>query len=327
MNKTLLIILGALIILGGYFIIKKATPLDEAYIPVIVPADFSTTVDNPYFTLEPGTTFTYEADTDEGKARIVTTVTNEEKQVMGVDVVVVWDREFLNDELIEETRDWYAEDKEGNVWYFGEATAELEDGVVVTTEGSWEAGVDGAQPGIIMKGNPKIGDSYWQEFYAGEAEDRADVLSLSETVTVPYGTFTGCLKTFDYTPLNSNAKENKFYCPDVGNITLELDMEDGERAELVSVEHAAAGTVVVPPMPPAQTPPASQTLPPTQITAITEAEAKAIALAQVSGTVTGIEMETKFGKKVYVVEVDPTYGAETDVIIDIATGEVLAVEN
>jgi hypothetical protein len=111
---------------------------------------------------------------------------------------VVWDREWLNDALIEETYDWYAQDKEGNVWYLGEDSKEYENGKAANSKGSWEAGVDGAKPGIIMKGDPKIGDSYRQEYLKGKAEDMADVVALSESVAVPFGTFTDCLKTRDW---------------------------------------------------------------------------------------------------------------------------------
>ncbi len=116
---------------------------------------------------------------------------------MGVNTIVVWDRVWLNDELIEDTKDWYAQDKYGNVWYFGEDSKEYEDGKVVSTEGSWEAGVDNAKPGIIMKANPVIGESYRQEYYKGEAEDMADVVALGVKVKVKYGSFSDCLQTRD----------------------------------------------------------------------------------------------------------------------------------
>jgi hypothetical protein len=97
--------------------------------------------------------------------------------------------------LAEETLDWYAQDQAGNVWYFGEDSKEIENGTVVSTKGSWEAGVDGAKPGVVMQANPQIGVSYRQEYYYGEAEDMAEVLSLSESVSVAFGSYQNCLKT------------------------------------------------------------------------------------------------------------------------------------
>ena len=295
-----------------------------AYDPQINPADFSTTINSKYFTLTPGAKFVYEADKPEGHERIEVVVLSEAKNVMGVETVVVKDQVFLDGALIEDTRDWYAQDSGGNVWYFGEETAEYENGEVTTTAGSWEAGVLGAKPGIIMKANPQVGDSYRLEYYKGEAEDMAEVLALNEAVTTPYGVFAGCLKTYDYTPLDPNSNEHKYYCREVGMVVLEVNVEDNERTELVSVTQSA------PAVPGTSSAPNNPTLPITPLppaqTQITEAQARAIALAKVSGTVTDIAIETKFGKKVYVIEVKPSYGAETDVIIDIETGAVLAIE-
>jgi hypothetical protein len=151
------------------------------YAPEIDPSNFVKEVDNPYFPLEPGTTWVYEGKTPEGTERVEDTILRETKRVMGVECVVLRDRVWLNGELIEDTVDWHAQDKEGNVWYFGEYTKEYENGKVVSTEGSFEAGKDGALPGIIMPADPKVGDSYRQEYYKGEAEDMAEVISLRGT--------------------------------------------------------------------------------------------------------------------------------------------------
>lgn len=197
--------------------------------------NFVPAVNNPYYSLTPGTTFTYQAETDEGTEKNIVIVTSETKVIQGVTTVVVWDRVWLDEELIEETYDWFAQDKEGNVWYFGEDSREMEDGKVTSTEGSWEAGVDGAEAGIVMKANPKVGDSYRQEYYKGHAEDMGEVISLNETVTVPFGTFTECLQTRDWSNLDPEVNEYKYYCTDVGNVVLEVENED-ERVELISVE-------------------------------------------------------------------------------------------
>jgi len=209
---------------------------DEPYDPVINPADFVAQIDNQYLPLTPGTTFVYEGETEDGKERIEVSVTHETKEILGVTCTVVSDKVWVDGELAEDTLDWFAQDKDGNVWYFGEDSKEYEDGKVVSTEGSWEAGVDGAKPGIIMKANPQIGDAYRQEYYEDEAEDMAEVLSLNESVSVAYGSFENCLKTQEWTPLEPDIVENKYYAPGVG-VILELAVEgESERVELVEVK-------------------------------------------------------------------------------------------
>jgi len=185
--------------------------------------------------LIPGTTFVYEGESEGEAIRDEVFVTNETRTVMGVDTVVVRDREFEDGELVEETFDWYAQDKDGNVWYFGEDSREYEDEELVSTAGSWEAGVNGAQPGIIMEGNPQIGDTYRQEYLAGEAEDMAEVVSLNESVSVTYGSFEDCLKTKEWTLLEPGIEENKYYAAGTG-LLLEMTVKgESERLELVDI--------------------------------------------------------------------------------------------
>jgi len=208
----------------------------EEYSPVINPEDFVEEIDNTYFPLVPGTTFVYEGVGEDGEAiRNEVTVTDETKEVMGVTTTVVLDREWEDEELIEETFDWYAQDGDGNIWYFGEDSKEYEDGEVVSTAGSWEAGVGGALPGILIKGDPQLGDVYRQEYWEGEAEDMAEVLSLDESVTVPYGSFEDCLQTKEWNPLEPDSEENKYYAPEVG-LLLEVQVKGGdERLELIEI--------------------------------------------------------------------------------------------
>ena len=158
---------------------------------------------------------------------------DEKRIVLGVTTTFVWDRVWLNNELIEETYDWFAQDKDGNVWYFGEDSKEYENGKVASTYGSWEAGIDGAKPGIMMEANPKVGDSYEQEYYEGEAEDMGDVIALAETVTVPYGTFENCLKTRDCSKIENNLNEYKYYSSEIGGVVLEVGVSSGDRVELI----------------------------------------------------------------------------------------------
>ncbi|WP_440955470.1 hypothetical protein ACSAZK_00385 [Methanosarcina sp. Mfa9] len=215
---------------------EEAVGVEGEYSPVINPEDFVEEIDNPYFPLVPGTTFVYEGESDEGDPlRTEVYVTDETRVVMGVTTIVVRESEYEDDELEEETFDWYAQDKDGNVWYFGEESKEYDEGEVVSTAGSWEAGVDGAQPGIIMPGDPQVGDIYYQEFYLGEAEDQAEVVSLTESVTVPYGSFEDVLKTREWNPLEPGQEENKYYTSGVG-LLLEEEVEGGdERLELVEI--------------------------------------------------------------------------------------------
>jgi hypothetical protein len=209
---------------------------DEIAHPKFDPCNFSNTkIDNPYFTLTPGTTFTYESETEEGTEEDIVVVTNETKEILGVTATVVRDMVSLDGELIEDTFDWFAQDKEGNVWYLGEDTKEYEDGEVVSTEGSWEAGVDGAEAGIVMLADPPVGDTYRQEWYPGHAEDAAEVISLNEEVTVPHGTFTNCLQTREFSTLDPELNEYKYYCTAVGGVTLEEVIDSGERVELIDV--------------------------------------------------------------------------------------------
>jgi hypothetical protein len=211
---------------------KVCQTLGQApYDPAIRPSDFVGAITNPYFPLKPGTVFVYQGkDVTDTVTVLPRTVT-----ILGVRCVVVRDTNVVNGAIEEDTFDYYAQDKLGNVWYFGEASAEYANGVPVSTEGSWLAGVDGAKPGIIMPATPRPGATYRQEFALGEAEDLARVESLGERVQVPYGTFTNALKTFEVTPLEPDAKENKYYAPGVGQV-LVVDLETGAREELVSVK-------------------------------------------------------------------------------------------
>jgi hypothetical protein len=199
----------------------------KAYTPHIDPAEFTTTIDNEYFPMQPGTTFLYEG----GAQHSEMTVTSDTKKVMGVECIVVDHREWEGDQLIERTHDWFAQDKEGTVWYFGEDTKEYEEGKVVSTKGSWEAGVDGAKPGIIMQADPKVGQSYHQEYYPGEAMDMARVLSFDASVTVPYGSFDEVLETREWTPLQPGFSEKKYYVRGVGPLGNPADQA------LVDVKH------------------------------------------------------------------------------------------
>jgi hypothetical protein len=196
------------------------------------PADFTTTIDNPYWPMTPGSRWVYRESGGTGPAkRVVVTVTARTKRVAaGIVARVVHDRVTQAGRLVEDTLDWYAQDGDGNVWYLGEDTKEYEDGKVSSRKGSWEAGVDGAQAGVIMPARPRVGMTYRQEYRAGEAEDRGRVLSLGERAQVPAGAFEGVLMTRDWTPLEPATVEHKFYARGTGPV-LALDISGGSGRE------------------------------------------------------------------------------------------------
>lgn len=220
-----LLALLALLALGGTV---AATPFDGAqtaatnadYDPVIDPDNFVSTIDNPCFPLYPGTTFIYAGKADGEVERNSVVVTFRKKLILGVETTVVLDTVWNDGEIAEKTFDWYAQDTQGNVWYFGEFSQEYENGVPINTAGSWVAGVDGAKPGIIMPAHPRVGQTYRQEYYAGEAEDMARVLRLDARFSVPNGAFDDVLVTRDWTPLEPGFAERKFYAPCIGNIAV-----------------------------------------------------------------------------------------------------------
>ena len=203
---------------------------DPDYRAEINPADFTHIIDNPYLSFLEGATFTYTGQTEDGTERTEIEVLNETKVVMGVTCTIVRDIVYLNNVIIEDTRDWYAQDKEGNVWYFGEDVDNYENGVIVNNDGAWEAGVDGAKPGFVMLAYPAPGLLYRQEYYKGNAEDRAEIVSIDETVTIGIGTFTQCIKIRETTPLEADVLEFKYYAPGIGVIKVEnaTDLETEE---------------------------------------------------------------------------------------------------
>lgn len=202
--------------------------------PEINPANFSTNIDNPYMPLKPGTTFVYQAHTADGLVTNFVAVTHKTKVIEGVTCLEVHDTVFLNNQKTEDTLDWYAQDREGNVWYFGEDSEDLTDGRVSSLAGSWVAGVDGAEPGIIMEAHPKVGDAYRQELLLNEAEDFARVLSLDNTVTVPFGSFDKCLKTTESSGVEPDTVEFKFYAPGIGVVFTD-DVSGQEKDSLVKI--------------------------------------------------------------------------------------------
>jgi hypothetical protein len=202
------------------------------------PARFTTNIDNTYWPMKPGSRWVYaENDAAGKKEKAVVTVTNRTKTIAnGVKARVVRDVVTENGTPVEITEDWYAQDDKGNVWYFGEATAEYKNGKVDTRKGSFEAGVDGAQAGIALPADPVPGLSYRQEYYKGQAEDKGAVVTVGkEQVEVPYGHYAkDVLMTRDLVPTEPKVQELKFYAPAVGPVLSLHTDGPGGRSALVS---------------------------------------------------------------------------------------------
>ncbi|NIR35097.1 MAG: hypothetical protein GWN79_02270 [Actinobacteria bacterium] len=210
------------------------------YAPAIDAADFVDEIDNPYLPLLPGTRWVYEGIEDGEIERIEVEVTDERREVMGISAIVVRDTVYEDGELIEDTYDWFAQDVDGNVWYLGEDSREYEDGELLGTEGSWEAGVDGALPGIVMLATPAVGDAYRQEYYEDEAEDLGEVHQLGVSETVPAGSFDDIVVIREWNPLEPDVVEDKYHAPGVG-VILEVKVR-GEEGRVELVEFRAPGS-------------------------------------------------------------------------------------
>jgi len=203
------------------------------YAPTLDPADFVEVIDNPFLPMPVGATWRFEGESDGEVETVEITVTDERRTVLGISAVVVRDVVRIDGEIVEDTRDWFAQDKNGNVWYLGEAVADYENGKLVSTAGSWEAGVDGAFPGIVMPADPQVGDQIRQEFYPGEAEDMMKIVAVGESLTVPAGSFDDVITTHDWTPLEPEVIEAKYYQRGVGKIREEKIAGGDGLAELV----------------------------------------------------------------------------------------------
>jgi hypothetical protein len=200
------------------------------------PPRFVHRIDNPWLPFRPGTVWVYRGVKDGKASRDVVTVTRRTRTIDGVRCVAVDDRLYLRNALEERTTDFYAQDVRGNVWYFGEHTAELDAaGHVTSREGSWLAGVDGARAGIVMPARPRVGQSFRQEYYKGHAEDHFQVLSLSASVHVPYTSSRRALLTKEWTPLEPDVIDHKLYLRGIGMVEERTVKGGDERGELVAL--------------------------------------------------------------------------------------------
>ena len=232
-----------LVIGGGLFLYTSIRPAQSwsDYNPQINPADFSTEISNEYFALPRGKKLVYEATNRGGSERIEIEILKDTKIIEGIETVIYLDREFKNGQLVEETRDYLAQHKSGDVWYFGEDVSNYADGTLKDHSGSFLHGKDGAKAGIWMKAEQRVGDSYRQEYYRGHAEDMRDIVETGLSVSTEMGTFTDCVKVYDWTPLELTSREHKYYCPQVSSLVLVEDLVSGKRTELTDMDLPTTG--------------------------------------------------------------------------------------
>jgi hypothetical protein len=235
MTRTLAVAVAVLALAGCGGGGSKSSSLPQGTKPVkLDPADFTTTIDNPYWPIRPGSHWVYREVEDGEVHRDDVTVTNQTKTLGGIEARVVHDRVSQNGETLENTDDYYAQDSDGNLWYLGEDTSEYKNGKLKTKEGSWAYGVDGAQPGVIVPASPKQGMKYREEYYAGHAEDAAEILSVGSQVQVPYGRFHNAVLTRNFSTIEPTVEEMKLYAKGVGPV-MELVVSGGSgRTELLS---------------------------------------------------------------------------------------------
>ncbi len=214
---------------------SSSSTLPQGTKPVkLDPADFTTNIDNPYWPMRPGSHWVYREVENGESQRVDVTVTNRTKMLGGIEARVVHDRVSRDGETLEDTYDWYAQDAHGNLWYLGEDTAEYENGKLKTKEGSWAYGVDGAEPGVVVPASPEQGMSYREEYYAGHAEDAAEVLKVGSQVQVPFSRFRNAMLTRNFSTIEPTVEEMKLYAKGVGPV-MELLVSGGSgRTELLS---------------------------------------------------------------------------------------------
>jgi hypothetical protein len=212
-------------------------PIHGTYAPSIDASNFVARVTNRYWPLEPGTAYHFRGVRGTTPQTDDAVVTRQTKVILGIRCTVVRDTVSEHGHPVERTFDWYAQDKQGNVWYMGEDAFELKNGHFAKASDSWRSGVDGAKPGIIMPADPRPGDSYRQEYYPpGQALDQAHVLGRLGVVSVPYGTFAHTLVTSEFSPLEPQTEE-KYYVAGVGEVLERVVKGHHEEFRLTRISH------------------------------------------------------------------------------------------
>jgi hypothetical protein len=212
-----------------------SAPSSPAYEPVLDPAHFVAVIDNPYYPLPVGRTLIYRGVKDGTTQVDRVHVTSRTKVIEGITATVITDVAKHRGRLLEKTTDWYAQDDQGNVWYLGENTKAYEPDGTVDTSGSWQAGVNDAEPGIIMEADPRVPDAYRQEYLKGEAEDTAWIIDRGGSITVPYGTVHQVLTSLEFARIEPDVIDQKIYAPGIGIVRETALTGDAEVARLVQV--------------------------------------------------------------------------------------------
>ena len=240
LKRTTHITLAVAVVAGAGLAIAahNPAPVTTPYHPDIDPADFGGPIDNPYLPLKPGTVFRYRGVGDDGKTRElnIVRVTRHKKRIMGIDATVVLDKVWAGGRPEEKTFDWYAQDRDGNVWYMGEDSFDFEHGRWVRNDGSWTAGVGNGKPGVIMLAHPRRGDAYRQEYSPGHAVDEAKVLGPGGAMSTPFREFRRTLLTREFSTIDKQY-EKKWYARGIGVIQEDAITQSKEHSELVSVVH------------------------------------------------------------------------------------------
>ena len=208
----------------------------SGYKPDINPSDFTPTISNRYLHMKKGDVYLYEKQTTNGVEQLEISRTGKIKTIMGFRTLEHYEKFRLSGEVIQEITRYLAQDEKGNVWQFGEYVSNYDAGRLTDHNASWTAGRNGAQPGIVMKERPEVKDSFRQSYSLGTIEDTSDIIAVQETVTTPYGIFTDCVKTYDWTPLDPKLQNNSYYCPEIGGMALTVNLIEDTRVELVGIK-------------------------------------------------------------------------------------------
>jgi hypothetical protein len=233
MRRRLFIPIAGLAAAAGLALAANGAAAGDSQRARIDPDDFVRTVTNPYLPLRPGSVWVYTGVKDGQAQRDVVRVTHRTRTIMGVTTTAVTDVATHGGSVLESTTDWYAQDRHGNVWYFGEATKALEPDGSYDTSGSWVAGVKGARPGIMMTAHPAVGDAHRQEYWPGQAEDQYWLVDLASMVTVPAGSYTNAARTLEWSQLEPGVVDEKLYVPGIGVVKELAASGPKEVAELV----------------------------------------------------------------------------------------------
>jgi hypothetical protein len=229
------IVVAGVVIASALMVAAPALSAPSCPKPPNLPETFVGQIDNPYLPLTPGTTLTYKGKLDGQPATDVFAVTHRTKVILGIATTVIHDQVFVKGDLVEDTEDWLAQDGVGNVWYFGEDTKELDHGQIVSTEGSWEAGVNNARAGIFMPATPRVGQIFLQEDAKNVAEDCSKIVDLNASVKTPFVSSNEALKTEEFSLLEPGVLDNKFYVRDIGLVREQTIQGGSDFLELVTM--------------------------------------------------------------------------------------------